>query len=787
VSVSTVNDAVVVPFLANWAEPVRVRKQWGTLPVSGLTGQEDRAATFETPFRSIEYSILADRPEQLNLAAASVMEALRRGRALVPQVNRPQIIEDTDSTVDYTWSGIEGEPLVYTVPPLRWFYYEHGPEEDRLEIEPGTSAAVVAAARSNIDITNPPWAIEGVTLEDEDPVLLIAQTDPRENGVYIYQATPPLLTRSEDYDSGEELFRLVVQAGSSDIWVCTNRSIPTISEDVIVFSEAQKTLCRSGYFLSLGTKLYLYLQSRTLTGGVRRAYRDQVLTDGLWPWAGGEYVFFIDPTATVCQNKTRLINCGGDALDDWRADPETSGSIVSHAVEQDQSLLLGYGPLPNQVLSCARVDAGTDPAAIALSYTLSGFEPRRNVRLRLHFSELVSGYDRTTAARRMTISVIGGITKTVYDFEPYVQAGTALDKGSCIDVMLEPTDSGTIQIDVLPFTGHPSWVGPCKGSVWEVYLKADTNIDLLTPPATIDGIALGPGMNILLSAQTLPAENGIYTYMPDEPLTRAYWADDSLDFVWIILKVLQGTHIGTFWFASEYGDWTLDIDPLYFTQTTTPYAIGINGIEAYQWAWEVRRTTDYSSTGRIEWEGWLRGCYGSQAVYPMLLGRLEADPLEHLTDYHGRIRIRCQEPPLNIDPGPPHECSPEVCSLPWVPPTPPDDWPLFEYDPTGWNIASSRYGWALNAGQNPNEHLTKDQVDFSMALFAHEFAALQEWSIPTDAVLGDYVWVGAGSYFPYNAIAKYWSGNPVPDPYNDPIALMDYGYFLARLWQEAPP
>lgn len=785
-SVPLINDAVPIPFPANWAEPVRVRRTWATLPVAGLTGAEDRAATLPTPLRSIEYSILADGPPEQNALMAYVMEALRRGRALVPLVNRPQIIEDTDSILGYQWSGIEGEPLIYTVPPLRWFYYEHGPEEDRLEIEPGTTATVVVAALSNIDTSNPPNTIEGVLLVDQDPVLLTGQTDPTENGIYTYQAVPPLLTRPAAYDSGEELFQLVVEAASSSIWVCTNRSIPVVGTDVITFAEAQETLRRSGYFLSLGTKLYLYIQSQTLTGGVRRAYRDQALTDGLWPWAGSQYAFFYDPTATV-DNQTRLVNCGGTAVGDWILDPETSGSVVSHAVQIDQALLLGYGPLPNQVLSCARVDAGTDPSAIGFAYTLAGLEPHRNVRLRLHFAELVTGYNRDTAARRMTITVTGATAKTIYDFEPYDQAGQALDKACCIDIVATPTISGTIQIDVDPFTGHPSWVGPCKGSVWEVYLKADTNIDLLTPPATIDGIALGPGMNILLSAQTLPAENGVYTYMPDEPLTRAYWADDSLDFVWIILKVLQGTHIGTFWFASEYGDWTLDIDPLYFTQTTTPYAIGINGIEAYQWAWEVRRTTDYSSTGRIEWEGWLRGCYGSQAVYPMLLGRLEADPLEHLTDYHGRIRIRCQEPPLNIDPGPPHECSPEVCSLPWVPPTPPDDWPLFEYDPTGWNIASSLYGWALNAGQNPNDHLTKDQVDFSMALFAYEFAALQEWSIPTDAVLGDYVWVGARYCFPYNAIAKYWSGNPVPDPYNDPKALMDFGYYLGRLWQEAPP
>lgn len=100
---------------------------------------------------------------------------------------------------------------------------------------------VRVATTSNINIASAPASIDGVTLAANDRVLVRAQTDAKENGIYIYNGAGNALTRSYDANTGSELTNAVVvvdegatNAGTS--WRQTTVN-PVIGTDNIVWAE----------------------------------------------------------------------------------------------------------------------------------------------------------------------------------------------------------------------------------------------------------------------------------------------------------------------------------------------------------------------------------------------------------------------------------------------------------------------------------------------------------------------------------------------------------------------
>ena len=66
-------------------------------------------------------------------------------------------------------------------------------------------AAVRTSSTTDVDLEAPGSAIDGVTLSSGDRVLLIGQTAPEENGIYVWSGASAALTRAADANSAAEL------------------------------------------------------------------------------------------------------------------------------------------------------------------------------------------------------------------------------------------------------------------------------------------------------------------------------------------------------------------------------------------------------------------------------------------------------------------------------------------------------------------------------------------------------------------------------------------------------
>lgn len=98
---------------------------------------------------------------------------------------------------------------------------------------------VRVATTSNISLSTPPSTIDGVTLSVNDRILVKDQTDPKENGIYVYNGSGSPLTRAPDADNGSELNAAVVSvregtANSGTTWRQTTPN-PTIGTSNIIW------------------------------------------------------------------------------------------------------------------------------------------------------------------------------------------------------------------------------------------------------------------------------------------------------------------------------------------------------------------------------------------------------------------------------------------------------------------------------------------------------------------------------------------------------------------------
>lgn len=86
-----------------------------------------------------------------------------------------------------------------------------------------------------------------------------------------------------------------------------------------------------------------------------------------------------------------------------------------------------------------------------------------------------------------------------------------------------------------------SWKDSCR-------VATQTNLNLATPGATLDGIAMAAGDRVLVKAQTAGAENGIYIWNgAATPMTRSLDANTSNELEQAVTTVEEGTSAGVTW------------------------------------------------------------------------------------------------------------------------------------------------------------------------------------------------------------------------------------------------
>jgi len=98
---------------------------------------------------------------------------------------------------------------------------------------------VRAASTSNVNINSPGSTIDGVTLNVGDRILLKDQTNPKENGIYIFNGATNPLTRAPDANTASELINaiVIVDEGTSNAgtaWRQVN-VISSLGTDDVVF------------------------------------------------------------------------------------------------------------------------------------------------------------------------------------------------------------------------------------------------------------------------------------------------------------------------------------------------------------------------------------------------------------------------------------------------------------------------------------------------------------------------------------------------------------------------
>lgn len=103
-------------------------------------------------------------------------------------------------------------------------------------------SSVRAASTADVNVASAPASIDGVTLNINDRVLLLYQSAPEENGIYVFASAGAALTRATDADSWTEIVSAVVSVdeGSTNAdrqWICTDDAGGILGVTAITFVE----------------------------------------------------------------------------------------------------------------------------------------------------------------------------------------------------------------------------------------------------------------------------------------------------------------------------------------------------------------------------------------------------------------------------------------------------------------------------------------------------------------------------------------------------------------------
>lgn len=118
---------------------------------------------------------------------------------------------------------------------------------------------------------------------------------------------------------------------------------------------------------------------------------------------------------------------------------------------------------------------------------------------------------------------------------------------------------------------HEQLNSAIEGLAWKDSARVATqgNLNLASPGANVDGIAMSAGDRVLVKVQTAPAENGIYIWNGAAvAMTRAADASTTAELEGTVITVEEGTSAGTTWRQTQV-NFTLDTNDVLFTQFGT--------------------------------------------------------------------------------------------------------------------------------------------------------------------------------------------------------------------------
>lgn len=215
------------------------------------------------------------------------------------------------------------------------------------------------ASTVNIDISSAPASIDGVTMAQDDRVLLTGQTLPAENGIYVYNGSAAAMTRSSDLDENSELVDGVmvsIKEGTK----ATHRYIMTSDDPLTIGTSAQTwedfpfTLLNGGDGIEVvGDQINVDLLA---SGGLK--------------FVGGEVG--VEPTDFAGLG---LEDDGSDNLAIDFADPATEMGTSRAVAASDLNgnganqgaKILGYDPSSNPHTSATLLQGALDDMAAAIS------------------------------------------------------------------------------------------------------------------------------------------------------------------------------------------------------------------------------------------------------------------------------------------------------------------------------------------------------------------------------------------------------------------------------------
>jgi hypothetical protein len=106
-----------------------------------------------------------------------------------------------------------------------------------------------------------------------------------------------------------------------------------------------------------------------------------------------------------------------------------------------------------------------------------------------------------------------------------------------------------------------------EGLAWKdsVRVATQSNINLTSPGATIDGVTLSVGDRVLVKSQTATAENGIYIFNgATTPMTRSADANTAAELEQAVVTVEEGSSAGVTYRQTQV-NFTLGTDPVLWT------------------------------------------------------------------------------------------------------------------------------------------------------------------------------------------------------------------------------